>query len=150
MSVLVVALVVAAGVLVWLDYAHRDDEQRRDRYVQTARQTALNLTTVRAASAKNDIDRILAGASGEFKSEFDGRVDPFRSVVEEAKVTSEGQIIEAALEKEFGDQATVLVAAKATVANAGQAEPEARLFRFRITVTDDGHRMTASKVEFVA
>ncbi|MFF0814741.1 hypothetical protein ACFYVR_06225 [Rhodococcus sp. NPDC003318] len=148
-AVLIVALVAAS---VWLlierNAAHERDAQR-NAFVQTARQTVLNLTTIKPETAKEDVDRILAGASGEFRSEFDGREDPFVSVVQEAGVTTVGKILESGLESEDGNTAKVLVAARADVSTPDGTQNGPRDFRMRVTVTDDGGTMTASKVEFV-
>ncbi|MFI6432675.1 hypothetical protein [Rhodococcus oryzae] len=148
-GVLVLALIAAGVVLLFDKNAANDRDAKRNAYVQTARQTVLNLTTIKPDTAKEDVDRILAGASGDFKAEFDGRQDPFVSVVKEASVTTEGQIIEAGLEREDGDKAQVLVAARANVTTPDQSQSGPRDFRMRVTVTDDGGTMTASKVEFV-
>ncbi|MFD4181054.1 hypothetical protein [Rhodococcus sp. NPDC058514] len=148
-GLLVLALLVAGIVLLIDRNAANDRDAKRNAFVQTARQTVLNLTTIRPETAKEDVERILAGASGDFKAEFDGRQDPFVSVVKEASVTTEGQIIEAGLESEDGDSAKVLVAARANVTTPDQSQSGPRDFRMRVTVTDDGDRMTASKVEFV-
>lgn len=148
-GVLVLALVgVAAWLLVERNSA-ADRDARRDAYVDKARDTVLNLTTIKPDTAKEDVDRILAGASGEFKSEFDGREDPFVSVVKEAGVTTVGKILEAGFESEDGNAAKVLVAARADVSTPDGTQNGPRDFRMRVTVTDDGGTLTASKVEFV-
>ncbi|PXX66952.1 Mce-associated membrane protein [Nocardia tenerifensis] len=150
-AVLVVALLVA-GALATVVQAHSIDtrDARRAEYVQTARQAILNLTTIRADSAKEDIDRILELASGQFKNEFDGRVDPFMNIVQQAKVVSNGEIVEAAVESDDDNSAKVLVAAKQTLTNAGQEGPQTRFYRFRVTVSEGDSGLTVSKVEFVA
>lgn len=150
-GVLVAALAVAAVLLLIDQNSANERDARRNAFVQTARQTMLNLTTIKPDTAKEDVERILAGASGEFKSEFDGREDPFVSVVKEASVTTEGSIVESGLESESDDgkSATVLVAARANVTMPDQSQGGPRDFRMRVTVTDDGGTMTASKVEFV-
>ncbi|MGW0248169.1 hypothetical protein ACWDYH_16225 [Nocardia goodfellowii] len=149
-AVLVLALMVGAGVSIYLTHNNSVREDRRTEYVQAARQAVLNLTTIRADSAKEDVDRILATASGKFKTEFDGRVDPFLQIVQQAKVVSNGEIIEAALVRDDENSATVLVAAKQTLTNAGSTEPQTRFYRFRITVNRTDSGMSASNVEFVA
>ncbi|WP_051020230.1 hypothetical protein [Nocardia araoensis] len=149
-ALLVVALVAGAVVSVFAMHAAHERDERRAEYVDTAKQAIVNLTTIRADTAKQDIDRILALASGEFKTEFDGRVDPFTSIVQQAKVVSSGEIVEAALESDDDRSGRVLVAAKQTLTNAGQAEPQTRYYRFRVTVSRGDSGLTVSNVEFVA
>ena len=148
--VLVVLALVATGVYLFVENRSVDaDNARSERYVQTARQTVLNLTTISPDTAQEDVDRLLAGASGDFKAEFEGREGPFVEVVQQARVDSVGEIIEAGLESSGDDYGDVLVAARAMVQNSDAAEPEPRDFRLRVRVADDGGVMTASRVEFV-
>ncbi|MGW0173197.1 hypothetical protein ACWDUM_05085 [Rhodococcus sp. NPDC003322] len=148
-GLLVVALVASAVWLLIERNAANDRDAQRNAFVQTARQTVLNLTTIKPDTAKEDVERILAGASGEFRSEFDGREDPFVSVVQEAGVTTVGKILEAGFESQDGNTGKVLVAARADVSTPDGTQNGPRDFRMRVTVTDDGGTMTASKVEFV-
>lgn len=147
--VLVLALVVGAGFAAFTAYSVNKDEDLRAQYTETARQAVLNLTTIRADTAKEDIDRILSVASGDFKTEFDGRVDPFMEVVKQANVVSTGEVVESGIVTADADSAQVLVAAKQTVSNNGSPEPQSRQYRFRITVSNADTGMTVSKVEFV-
>ncbi|WP_433661458.1 hypothetical protein ACQPW1_04170 [Nocardia sp. CA-128927] len=148
-AVLVLALLIGAGFAGMKVRSIDARDERRGEYEQTARQAILNLTTIRADSAKADIDRILSVASGQFKTEFDGRVDPFMNIVQQAKVVSNGEIIDAALENDSDDSATVLVAAKQSLTNAGQQGEQTRFYRFRVTVSRGDAGLTVSKVEFV-
>lgn len=148
-AVLVVGLVVGVALLVLAKHSAQERDSRRAEYVQAARQSVVNMTTIHKDTAKQDVQRILDGASGEFKAEFDGRVDPFVSIVTEAKVDTDGSIIEAGLESESDGSANVLVAARSTVTNAGDANPSPRDFRLRVTITDTDGKLTTSKVEFV-
>ncbi|UGT53115.1 hypothetical protein [Nocardia asteroides] len=147
--VLVLALVVGAGFAAFTAYSVNKDEDLRAQYTETARQAVLNLTTIRAQTAKEDIDRILSVASGDFKTEFDGRVDPFMEVVKQANVVSSGEVVESGIVSADADSAQVLVAAKQTVSNNGSPEPQSRQYRFRVTVSNADSGMTVSKVEFV-
>jgi Mce-associated membrane protein len=148
-GVLVLALAGVTGWLLVERNAASDRDAQRAEFVTTAQDTVINLTTIKPDTAKEDVERILAGASGEFKAEFDGREDPFVSVVKEAGVTTVGKILESGIESEDGNTAKVLVAARADVSTPDGAQNGPRDFRMRVTVTDDGGTKTASKVEFV-
>ncbi|MEV4240716.1 MULTISPECIES: hypothetical protein [unclassified Nocardia] len=149
-AVVAIALVVGTGFFAFNLHTASDRDARRADYVQTAKQAILNLTTIKDDTAKADIDRVLAVASGELKAEYSQRKDAYASVVEQAKVKATGEIIESAIESEDGDSARVLVAAKQTLTNAGMADPQTRYYRFRVTVTRGDNGITASQVEFVA
>ncbi|WP_062988475.1 hypothetical protein [Nocardia anaemiae] len=149
-AIVAIALVVGTGFFAYNLHTASDRDARRADYVQTAKQAILNLTTIKDDTAKADIDRVLAVASGELKAEYSQRKDAYASVVEQAKVKATGEIIESAIESEDGDSARVLVAAKQTLTNAGMADPQTRYYRFRVTVTRGDNGITASQVEFVA
>jgi Mce-associated membrane protein len=146
----VIALVVTSGFFIFgLRSADARDARRAD-YEQTAKQAILNLTTINDETAKADIDRVLAVASGELKAEYAERKDAYASVVEQAKVKATGEIVETAIENEDPNSARVLIAAKQTLTNAGMKDPQTRFYRFRVTVTRGDNGITASQVEFVA
>lgn len=149
LGLVIVALVGLGGWLLFERAQAGDRDARRIAFEDTARQTILNLTTITPDTAQDDVDRILAGASGEFRSEFDGREDPFVSIVKEAGVTTVGKIVETGIESDNGDTATVLVAARADVSTPDGSQNGTRDFRMRVTVTDENGTLTASKVEFV-
>jgi Mce-associated membrane protein len=145
----VIALVVTSGFFIF-GLRSADARARRADYEQTAKQAILNLTTINDETAKADIDRVLAVASGELKAEYTERKDAYASVVEQAKVKATGEIVETAIENEDPNSARVLIAAKQTLTNAGMKDPQTRFYRFRVTVTRGDNGITASQVEFVA
>ncbi|NLU82269.1 hypothetical protein [Rhodococcus sp. HNM0569] len=148
-AVVVVALAAATGWSAWTVWGDSKYDAQRQSYVDTARQTILNLTTIHPDTAKDDVDRLVAGSSGQFRDEFADRQEPFVSVVQDAKVTTDGEIIAAGYESDVDGGGTVLVAARAMVSSAEQPEAAPRDFRMRVTIADDDGNLTASKVEFV-
>ncbi len=148
-AVLLVVALAAAVVLLALSTTADGLDARRGAFVQTARQGVLNLTTVRYATAPEDVQHLLDGASGSFAQDFGGRKDSYIQVVQKAQVNSEGKVLAAGLEKLDGNSAVVLVAATAKVSNSSAPQGEERSYRLRVTVTDTDSRMTVSNVEFV-
>ncbi len=83
-AVLIVLLIVS-GIWLLIDrQSIRDRDERREAYLQAARQTVLNLTTIHSDTADADVQRLLDGATGDFKAEFEGREGPFVEVVQKA------------------------------------------------------------------
>ncbi len=148
-AVLLVVALGAAVVLLALSTTPDGLDGRRGAFVQTARQGVLNLTTVRYATAPEDVQHLLDGASGSFAQDFGGRKDSYIQVVQKAQVNSEGKVLAAGLEKLDGNTAVVLVASTAKVSNSSAPQGEERSYRLRVTVTDTDGRMTVSNVEFV-
>lgn len=148
-----VLIAALAGVGGWLGYRVHQDRQaqaQRNLYVQVARQTAVNLTTIDYTHVDADIKRILDSATGTFYDDFQKRSQPFVDVVKKVQSKSEGAVSESALSSETKDQAQVLVAVsvKTTIA-AAPPEQEPRRWRMRITVQQTGDGTKVSNVDFV-
>jgi Mce-associated membrane protein len=147
------ATVALVGVGGWLGFRlHQDDQvqAQRNLYVQVARQTAINLTTIDYTEVDADIKRVLDSATGAFHDEFQNRSQPFVEVVKKVQSKSEGTISEAGLLSYTKDQAQVLVAvAVKTSMAAAPPDQEPRRWRMRLTVDKTGDSAKVSNVEFV-
>jgi Mce-associated membrane protein len=145
--------VALAGLGGWLGFRVHQDNQvqaQRNLYVQVARQTAINLTTIDYTEVDADIKRVLDSATGSFHDEFQNRSQPFVEVVKKVQSKTEGTISEAGLLSYTKDQAQVLVAvAVKTSMAAAPADQEPRRWRMRLTVDKTGDSAKVSNVEFV-
>ena len=152
-AVAVAIIVALLGLGGWLGFrVHQDDQVRAQRnlYVQVARQTAINLTTIDYTQVDADIKRVLDSATGAFRDEFQNRSQPFVEVVKKVQSKSEGTISEAGLLSYTKDQAQVLVAvAVKTSMAAAPPDQEPRRWRMRLTVDKTGDSAKVSNVEFV-
>jgi Mce-associated membrane protein len=149
-----VAIIVALlGLGGWLGFrVHQDDQvqAQRNLYVQVARQTAINLTTIDYSEVDADIKRVLDSATGAFHDEFQNRSQPFVEVVKKVQSKSEGTISEAGVLSYTKDQARVLVAVAVKTSMAGAPpDQEPRRWRMRLTVDKTGDSAKVSNVEFV-
>jgi Mce-associated membrane protein len=149
-SAVVVSLSILVGWLGFRAYQAHQEQALQSQLLQAARQGALNLTTIDWQHAEGDMQRILDGATGQFRDEFASRSQPFIEVVKQAKSTSVGTITEAGLESEEGGHARVLVAVAVKTSTGGVPEQDPRAWRMRITVEKDGDQAKVSNVEFVA
>jgi Mce-associated membrane protein len=147
--VMVAALAGLVGWLAWRGHLSHQVAARHAVFVQTARQGALNLTTISYTEVDADIKRILDSSTGRFHDDFQTRSQPFVDVVKQAQSTSVGTITEAGLESVNGDTAQVLVAVSVKTSNAGAAEQQPRAWRMRIDVAQVGDTAKVSNVEFV-
>jgi len=152
-AVSVAIIVVLVGLGGWLGFRVHQDHQvqaQRNLYVQVARQTAINLTTINYTEVDADIKRVLDSATGAFHDEFQNRSQPFVEVIKKVQSKSEGTVSEAGLLSSTKDQAQVLVAvAVKTSMAAAPADQEPRRWRMRLTVDKTGDTAKVSKVEFV-
>ena len=147
---IIVALVGLGGWLGFRVHQDHQEQAQRNLYVQVARQTAINLTTINYTEVDADIKRVLDSATGAFRDEFQNRSQPFVEVVKKVQSKSEGTISEAGLLSYTKDQAQVLVAvAVKTSMAAAPADQEPRRWRMRLTVDKTGDGAKVSNVEFV-
>ena len=71
--------------MLWHHHTVVAERQRSAAYVAAARQGVINLTSLDFNNAKEDVQRVLDSATGEFKDDFQRRADDFASVVKDSK-----------------------------------------------------------------
>jgi Mce-associated membrane protein len=148
----VVAICALLGVSGWMVWQHHNVLQERQRsaaFVAAARQGVINLTSLDFKRAKEDVQRVLDSATGQFRDDFQKRAEDFASVVKDSKAVTEGSVAATAVESMDKDSAVVLVLGNERVTNLAGAKDAPRIFRFRVTVAHDGDELKVSKVEFV-
>ncbi|MDI9896857.1 hypothetical protein QM797_19225 [Rhodococcus sp. IEGM 1381] len=149
----VAVAIVSLGAVTVVELIHYQQfgaaQDRDQRYLQAARQSVLDLTTISAATVDDDVARVLERSTGSFREQFDQRSDDFVSVVQQANVQATGAITEAGIENADDNTASVLVAATSNVSNSSGAQQESRVWRLRISLENDGQTILVSDVEFV-
>jgi Mce-associated membrane protein len=148
--ILICAFSGASGYIVWQDREATERRQRAANFVAGAKQGVINMTSLDFNRAKEDVQRLLDSSTGEFRDDFQRRANDFVSVVERSKVVTQGTINATAVESMDQHSASVLVAATSRVTNAAGAQDEARAWRLRVTVAEEGGQYKMSKLEFVA
>jgi Mce-associated membrane protein len=148
-AVAIVGLLGASGWMAWQHHHVVKERQRAAAYIATARQGVVNLTSLDFNKAKEDVQRVLDIATGEFKDEFQKRAEDFAAVVKDSKAVTEGSVAATAVESMNKDSAVVLVLANERVTNIAGAKDQPRTFRFRVSVVPEGDDLKVSKVEFV-
>jgi Mce-associated membrane protein len=132
LAVALCAAVVAASLFGFHWYRDRALDRAHQQAVAAARQTTVNFVSVSASSVDRDLQRILAGATGDFKDEFSRGQSQVRATIVENAVESRGTVLRAALVSGDRRTAVVLVAIDATVKNS--KAPDGRLSHYRIQV----------------
>lgn len=147
----VVLVMTIGGLAGWLGYRALQAQREaalRAMFVQMARQGALDLTTIDYTHADSDVHRILDGATGKFRDDFQSRSQPLVDVVKQAQSKSQGTITEAGLESFHQDSAQVLLAVGVTTTYAGN-QSDSKAWRMRIDMQKVGNTAKMSNVEFV-
>jgi Mce-associated membrane protein len=124
-------------------------EQRRTEVLQAARQAAVNFTTLDYRRLDRDLGRVLAGATGEFRSQFEAGTKDLSELVTANQAVSNGEVLEAGVVSDDADSARVLVVADSTVTNAAESEPQKRHYRLQLDLVRDGERWLVSDLKFI-
>ncbi|MFD2473567.1 hypothetical protein [Amycolatopsis silviterrae] len=148
-GVLIVALIAFGTVWYLRIHAADADAQRRTAVLDAARQSAVNITSIDKNAAQQGIQRIVDGATGEFKDQFSQQANAYQQMLASSQVVSAGKVAEAGIVELTGDRAVVLAAATATVKNKDAPAGEQRVYRMRLTLQDESGRWLVSKLEFV-
>ncbi|GAB2960164.1 hypothetical protein LWP59_05815 [Amycolatopsis acidiphila] len=142
-----VAVGAMAGFALW-----RGHEQDLDRAAaaDAARAEVTNILTIDPKTVDVDVQHIIDGSTGAFKTDFTSRKDVFADVVKEQNVSSTSDIRSIGVESSTVSQASVLVAATSTVTNtASSGQPQPRDYRIRVQLDKEAGHWLASQIEFV-
>lgn len=148
LSVLVALLVVASVVLAFVWTSHRDArselERARDAALASAQQAIVNLDALSAATIDADMKRVVAGATGNFKKQFEDSETDLKNLLVQRKTVSKGTVLSAGVLRSDLDTATVLVAADRVVTDSTKATPSTAHHRWRLSMErHDGHWLLA-------
>jgi Mce-associated membrane protein len=149
------ALLLLAGVglgvergLTWRDLRAQDRDGAAAVEAATAEVEAL--ITISAATVPEDVAKLVDGATGSFREEYEQQADDLVKAVRDSKVTSTGRVVSAALTRLDDDEATVIVAATGSVKNVQSPKPEPRHYRLSVKLENSDDQWLVSGLEFVA
>lgn len=140
--VMTVALGAAVAVLAASQRTAHAEEQRAQRFVDTASQTVVNMFTFRQDELQESIDRWIHDVAGPLRDQFSDpeAVDALTKFLHYTNNDSEAVINSAALEEidEETNRASVLIAARVTPTNFddGVNQPS-QPYRLRVVVQED-------------
>lgn len=140
-------VLVALTVPRLSDASERED--RRAEILQAARQRAVNFTTLDYRRLDRDLGRVLDGATGKFRTQFEEGTTDLRSLVTENQAVSSGEVLEAGIVSDDEDSARVLVVADSTVTNAADPQPQKRHYRLQLDLVLRGGQWLVSDLQFV-
>lgn len=146
-GVLVLALLV--GWLGVRAQASRSAAAEREMFVQAARRTAINLTTIDYQDSEGDVRRVLDSATGEFYERFSQRAPLIIDTVKQKHSQAISTVSEAGLESQSDDEAQVLVAVNVSSTHLGGLTEPPHELRMRMTVQRVGEQAKVSDVEYV-
>jgi Mce-associated membrane protein len=156
--VVLALLLVAATVFFIVDSANATPDDRHEAALskeyravsKAAEDETLAFLTIDYKNMDPLIDKVLAGATGSFKSQYAGARSNLKSSATSAQAVSSGKILSTGISDIDSDTAVVFVAADSSVTNKstkGKSEP--RYYRLKLTMTKKGDQWLASDLQFV-
>ncbi|MGN6302317.1 MAG: hypothetical protein ACTHN8_14645 [Angustibacter sp.] len=149
LALLVVAGLVAGGLLGRRVLAERRSAAAGEDAVAAASQLAVNFTTLDYRTFDRDAQRVVDDATGTFKKEFTGQTDELKKLVTSNKAVSKGKVLKAGLVSHDADSARVLLVVDADVTNTAAATPVARHYRMQVDLTRSGDQWLTDQLQFV-
>lgn len=149
LAALMLLLLVAAVVLGLRLREAALDEDARQAALTAARQSALNLTSIDRDEFDEDVERVLEGATGEFRQDFQARAGDLEKLLEENEVSAEGNVLAAGIVRSDRKTATALVVVDSAVRNTATPEGRTNSYRMRLELERVGDRWLTSTLEFV-
>lgn len=151
LTALLLALVALTATVVLLGLQVRADSarERQERAaLSAAREAATALTSLSHRTTDDDVDRVLAAATGELAQQFRDSRDRLRTLLGSRRSISSGTVLEAGLAELTDDDAVVLLAVNASVTDADSATPRLQRYRITMTMARVGDRWRAEQVRF--
>ena len=154
LSVLVLVLLAASVSLAFVVKSHLDARDEvvasRDSALQAGRQAILNLDALSAATIDADLKKVLDGATGQFKTQFQQAQKDLKSLVVSRKTSSEGTILSAGVVRADSASATVLVAVDRLVKDSTNAAGTTAHDRWKVSLELRGGRWLVATLDAVA
>ncbi len=150
LGALVLAL-VAGGLALGAQWTEaRETEQRYAAVLDAARAEALAFTTLDHRTVDEDTARVLEGATGSFKRQFEASLDQLTELATQNESVSKGKVLSAGVVSADADSARVVVVADSTVSNVNTPSPQPRHYRIQMDLVRQGDEWLASDLEFVS
>lgn len=128
-------------------------EEVADEYTaitRAARSETIAFLTVDHENMDELIERVLDGATGAFKKQYQSSAKSLKDATESQKSVSKGRVDQIGLGEVDTDSASVFVSASSKVKNAStDGKTEDRSWRMKLTMSKEGDRWLVSQLEFV-
>lgn len=143
-------LLAAVGIFLGLQLrTYSAEQESRTDALRAARQSAVNLTSIDSAKLDEAVTRVLEGATGDFRKEFEQNSGNLKDLLTKNEVSAQGNVIEAGLVRSDKSNASALVVVDSTVKNTASPEGRVNTYRMQIEVQRVDGRWLTSSLRFV-
>ena len=135
---------------VQLKLSSRTVQERYADVIASASKEATAFVNIRYDDAQGSIDKVMAGATGEFRDQYAKSTDSVIEVLEQNKSIMTGEVLWSGVVAQDPDSATVIIATSGTVQNKQTGdEPVARFFRLQLQLVSEKGKWLTSDLQFV-
>ncbi len=145
---LIGAALALSGYATWYHHRSVDQRARTAQFAAAARQRAITVMSIDAGRAREDLQRIIDEATGEFKNQMLITANDRAEAVEQSKLSTKAAVTGVAVESSTKDSAVVLVSAKSELVNGDPKTPPQH-WRIVMTLQRDGGQLKIAKLEYV-
>jgi Mce-associated membrane protein len=138
-----------SGYVVWYHRKSQEQRQRAAEFAAAARQSAITLMSINSDKAREDLQRVIDDATGQFKNQMLLTANGLVESVEQSKVSTKATVQAVAVESMTADSGVVLVTTKSEVINPDKTKPPPRSWRIVMNLQRDGGQLKMSRVEFL-
>jgi Mce-associated membrane protein len=149
-AALAVAAIAVAATLGRAAWERDRVAAARSEALAAGRQLAVNFVTIDSATFDADTARVVAGATGEFKQQYQGTLAKLKPVVVANKTVSTVERAEASFVSGDADSAQVIVGIVAPTTNTVATDPEKKTYRLRLDLDKVGDAWKVSSLDFVS
>lgn len=126
------------------------DQERYGDVLAAATTEAEAFINIRYDDAQTSIDKVAAGATGDFRKQYDSSTKGVLDVLKQSRSVMDGKVIWAGVVDVDKDSATVIAATAGTVANTKTGnKPVVRNFRLQLDLVYEGGHWLTSDLQFV-
>jgi Mce-associated membrane protein len=134
--------------VVELDEASGTEQQRYADIIDAATAEATAMVNISYTDVQAAIDKVMAGATGDFKKQYDAATDALIKLFQDNQSVRKGQVLWAGVVAQDPDSATVILATSGMVATK-KTPAKAENYRIQMQLVSEKGRWLTSDLQFV-
>ena len=137
--------------VVELDQASSAEQQRYSDIIAAATKETTAFINIRYDDTQSAIDAVKAGATGDFRDQYDKSTEALVKLLQQYKSVRSGQVLWTGVVAQDPDSATVILATAGTVENTSTGDkPVAEDYRIQMQLVLEKGRWLTSDLQFVS
>jgi Mce-associated membrane protein len=136
--------------VVELDEASSGEQEGYADIIASASKEATAFINIRYDDAQASIDAVMAGATGDFRDQYEKSTEALIKLLQDNKSIRTGDVLWTGVVAQDPDSATVIIATSGTVQNNQTGtQPKAEYYRLQLQLVSEKGRWLTSDLQFV-